>query len=180
MLIHEYATVIATAAHSAVGQTRKYTGDPYIVHPEAVVNILKTHCMRRPNEEMLATAWLHDVLEDTKLQRQVIAWHCGSTVAGAVEILTNSPHSTGNRKQRKAIDNERLSKAPGWVQTVKVADLIDNTRSIVKYDPDFAKVYMREKAELLTVLTKADPALLAMANNILNKYFTGEDYYEQI
>ena len=44
-------------------------------------------------------------------------------------------------------------------QTIKVADIIDNTKSIVRRDPGFAEVYLKEKAALLEVLTKADAGL---------------------
>lgn len=50
-----------------------------------------------------------------------------------------------------------------WVQTIKVADLISNTSSIVRHDPKFAVVYLDEARQLLDVLTRADPRLLAMA-----------------
>ncbi|HCP79386.1 MAG TPA: guanosine polyphosphate pyrophosphohydrolase, partial [Pusillimonas sp.] len=55
---------------------------------------------------------------------------------------------------------------PGWVQTIKCADLISNTGSIVQFDPDFAKVYLEEKRLLLGVLTKADRRLWTIANEI--------------
>ena len=51
-----------------------------------------------------------------------------------------------------------------------MADPIDNTRSIVGHDPDFAVVYMREKRLLLDVLTKADPALREIAVKQLQSY----------
>jgi hypothetical protein len=51
------------------------------------------------------------------------------------------------------------------VQTVKVADMIDNTSTIVEYDPKFAKVYLKEKRLLLKELTSADPILLEQAQS---------------
>lgn len=52
---------IARKAHE--GQKRN-GGEPYITHPEAMVKeIMKTSC----NSLIIATAWLHDVLEDTKV-----------------------------------------------------------------------------------------------------------------
>ncbi len=48
-------------------------------------------------------------------------------------------------------------------QTIKLADLISNTRSIVERDPKFAVTYLAEKRELLKVLTDGDPALYRMA-----------------
>jgi guanosine-3',5'-bis(diphosphate) 3'-pyrophosphohydrolase len=69
----------------------------------------------------------------------------------------------GNRAERKAASRARLAAAPGWVQTIKCADLISNTSSIVKHDPKFAVTYLEEKRLLLDVLTKADPRLVAIA-----------------
>lgn len=69
----------------------------------------------------------------------------------------------GRRAERKALDRAHLAGAPDEAQTIKCADLIDNTSSIVAHDPAFARVYLEEKRALLEVLTRADPTLLAMA-----------------
>jgi (p)ppGpp synthase/HD superfamily hydrolase len=50
------------AAKKHLGQTRKYTGEPYIVHPVAVAERVRASG-GTPN--MIAAALLHDVLEDT-------------------------------------------------------------------------------------------------------------------
>lgn len=62
----------------------------------------------------------------------------------------------------------RLGNAPGWVQTIKCADLISNTSSIVLHDPKFAVTYLEEKRLLLEALTQADHRLLAMAKSVIN------------
>jgi len=54
----------------------------------------------------------------------------------------------------------------GGVQTIKVADLISNTGSIVEHDPKFAVTYLEEKRLLLDVLTNADPRLLSIAREL--------------
>ena len=53
------------------------------------------------------------------------------------------------------------------MQTIKCADLISNTSSIVDHDRVFAKVYLAEKRLTLEVLTAADPRLLDLAWVIL-------------
>ena len=55
------AQVYAMAAHAAVGQKRKYTGEPYIVHPAEVAKIVAGVPGSTP--DMVAAAWLHDVVE---------------------------------------------------------------------------------------------------------------------
>lgn len=42
MNVVQRAKSLATEAHASIGQVRKYTDDPYIVHPAAVVAIVKT------------------------------------------------------------------------------------------------------------------------------------------
>ena len=163
----ERARVFATAAHAAVGQLRKYTFEPYIVHPAEVVEILKT----RPHDpEMLAAAWLHDVVEDTGVKWETIRAEFGSTVATYVDYLTNpSRPEDGNRAKRKAIDRDWIAGAPAEVKTVKLADLISNCSSIVKYDASFAKTYLEEKRLMLEVLKEGDSVLWARAASILGE-----------
>jgi hypothetical protein len=57
------------------------------------------------------------------------------------------------------VDRAHTAAAPAEAQTIKLCDLISNTRSIVAHDEKFAKVYLAEKRELLEVMTKADPRL---------------------
>lgn len=159
--IVERARVFATAAHAAVGQTRKYTGEPYVVHPIEVSEIVASV---GGTEAMVAAALLHDVLEDTEVTVDVLEEQFGSEVADLVLWLTDiSKPEDGNRSTRKALDRQHSAAAPAAAQTIKVADLISNTKTIVEFDPGFAKTYLAEKRLLLDVLTRADPTLLAMA-----------------
>jgi (p)ppGpp synthase/HD superfamily hydrolase len=149
----------ATKAHSS--QKRKYTGEPYIVHPIAVSEIVKTVAH---TDEMVAAALLHDVVEDTDVTLDQIKDKFGSKVAELVGWLTDiSRPEDGNRKTRKAIDRDHNARAPAEAQTIKVADLIHNTQSIEKHDPNFWKVYKEEKIKLLSVLTEADQTLVRIA-----------------
>ena len=161
MTIVEKARVFATAAHSAVAQLRKYTNEPYIVHPAEVVSIVRSvpH-----TDAMLAAAWLHDTVEDTGVGIDVIKAEFGEEVAVLVGWLTDvSRPEQGNRATRKAIDRAHSAMAPAEAQTVKLADLISNTRSIMAHDEKFAKTYLEEKRMLLEVMTKGDATLMAIA-----------------
>ena len=62
--------------------------------------------------------------------------------------------------------------ASARAQTIKLADLINNTSSIVKHDTKFAKVYLREKALLLDVLTRGDITLWRQAKDLLDQSIT--------
>lgn len=161
MTVVERARVFATAAHAAVAQLRKYTNEPYIVHPAEVASIVATvpH-----TEEMLAAAWLHDVVEDTGVTLETVRAEFGDKVAELVGWLTDvSRPDHGNRAARKAVDRAHSAAAPAEAQTVKLADLISNTRSILVHDEKFAKTYLEEKRLLLEVMTKGDATLMAEA-----------------
>ena len=166
--IVDRAELFARAAHGAIGQIRKYTGEAYVTHPIRVMGLVKT-VLKDP--DALAAALLHDVIEDTELTKEDILTEFGPGVAEMVVALSDPPKVEGgpNRKARKAQDRVRLSQAPADVQTVKVADMIDNTESIVAHDPKFAKLYLEEKRLLLEVLTKADPKLVTIAKNQVKK-----------
>ncbi|MBD9511579.1 bifunctional (p)ppGpp synthetase/guanosine-3',5'-bis(diphosphate) 3'-pyrophosphohydrolase [Ensifer sp. ENS10] len=153
----QMARAFATAAHGAIAQVRKYTGEPYIVHPEAVASIVET--VPTHTWQMLCCAWLHDVVEDTEVDSTTISDIFGGEIAMGVMHLTNVPKEMGNRAKRLELNLLKLSNAPDWVKTVKVADLYDNTKTIVKYDPNFARLYLKEKAQALEVLRGADRVL---------------------
>jgi (p)ppGpp synthase/HD superfamily hydrolase len=157
------AQVYAMAAHAAVGQKRKYTGEPYIVHPGEVARIVAGVPSSTP--DMVAAAWLHDVIEDTGCTFTDVHMAFGIDIATLVGWLTDvSKPEDGNRAVRKAIDREHTAQAPAEAQTIKLADLISNSKSIMTHDPEFAKTYLAEKRMLLEVMTKGDRGLHAEAS----------------
>lgn len=167
MNIVEKARIFAVAAHSAVGQTRKYTFEPYWVHSAEVAEIVAT-CPHDP--EMIAAAWLHDVVEDTGVTIEIIKAEFGNKIAELVGWLTDvSRPEQGNRSTRKAIDRAHSAMAPAEAQTVKLADLISNTRSIMMHDEKFAKTYLEEKRLLLDVMNKGDAVLYAEARKYIGE-----------
>jgi len=157
------AQVYAMAAHASVKQVRKYTGEPYIVHPAEVAKIVASVPGSTP--DMVAAAWLHDVVEDTGCTYTDIHMAFGADIAALVGWLTDvSKPEDGNRAVRKARDREHTAAAPAEAQTIKLADLCSNSKSIMAHDPEFAKVYLEEKRLLLAVMTRGDPGLHAEAS----------------
>lgn len=153
------AVQFATKAHGS--QVRKYHGTPYISHPLAVAEIVKSvpH-----TEEMLMAAVLHDVVEDTPVTIEEIKQEFGNTVAEIVYFLTDiSKPEDGNRAHRKQLDAEHNANGPAEAQTVKVADLIHNSSDIAAHDPRFWRTYKMEKLNTLNMLDKADETLKARA-----------------
>jgi (p)ppGpp synthase/HD superfamily hydrolase len=153
------------ASLSHFHQKRKYSNLMYIVHPEEVVSILKTV----PHTEyQIAAGWLHDVVEDCGVTNKTIRDKFGWDVSTLVEQVTNvSKPKDGSRKLRVSIDLEHLKKATSTAQTIKLADIISNVRSIITCDPDFAKVWVPEKIDQMYVLTLGDSNLWAQLMDLL-------------
>jgi hypothetical protein len=57
-----------------------------------------------------------------------------------------------NRAERKDAEARRLGRVSLEARVIKLADINDNTSSIVAHDPNFAKVYLREKAFVLAMI----------------------------
>jgi (p)ppGpp synthase/HD superfamily hydrolase len=149
--IIERAAAFAEAAHA--GQLRKWSGEPYFMHVEAVA---KAVAAAGADEATIAAAYLHDTLEDTATTYPELVEAFGDEVATLVLQLTNVYTSEAypklNRKARKALETARLAKIDSRAKMVKRADIADNTSTVAERDGDFAKVYLVEKAAMLKVL----------------------------
>lgn len=160
------AVEFAKNAHG--NQVRKYTDTPYIFHTISVANIVSSVTK---DKEVIAAAVLHDVIEDTGATYTHLCHRFGHRVANLVSELTE-PKLDGNRATRKKQEAERLSKVSFEAKTIKLADLIDNTSSIVKFDEYFARTYMKEKKYLLQYsLADGDFELWLQAWHIVEDYY---------
>lgn len=161
------------AAHSAVKQTRKYTGVPYWHHPLAVAALVQEHVPHAPVDVIVA-ALLHDVVDDTGVTLALIDDQFGPFVAEMVHALSDdTTPADGNRRARKAMEREKISKADPWAKTIRLADVITNVESVSDLDPEFTKTYLPEKRLLLPCLREGDPTLFAIADHLIEAYFVG-------
>jgi (p)ppGpp synthase/HD superfamily hydrolase len=165
------------AAHGS--QKRKFTGEPYAVHPLEVATILnKTlhdDISEELREDIIIGGLFHDLVEDTSVTLLQISSKFGRNVSMLVSEVTDvSTPEHGNRAARKAMDRAHLSHSSKWGATIKLADLISNTSDIVANDPNFAKVYLQEKELLLQVLQHGHPALVKLASVNMLKELSAE------
>lgn len=163
--IAERAAKYAKQAHESIGQVRKYTNEPYIVHPRAVAEIVASVT---DDQNMIAAAWLHDVVEDTPVTLAEITSEFGDDIGRLVDGLTNkSRPEDGNRATRIAMDRRNTSEKDARTKTIKLADLIDNLSGIVAEAPNFAKRYLAEKEQLLAVLKEGHQELWHRVQEII-------------
>lgn len=145
---YDIAEIFATAAHAAVGQKRD-NGDPYITHPRRV-SALVAHYF--PHDiAMHCAAILHDVIEDTKVKYKLIKLIFGEDVANLVRDLSKvSKKTDGDRATRKAIDLAHLKQISIRAKIIKMCDIYDNLSDDPLADPNFMKVYVPEKRQVVT------------------------------
>jgi len=107
-------------------------------------------------EDMIAAAYLHDVLEDSDVKLGEIVAATNRAVGRYVEELTNA--STGSKEPRavrKAKDREKLRGASRQSQIIKMFDRIDNLQDLPS-DDSFCMKYADESWDLADVLKNAD------------------------
>ncbi len=161
MSLAEAAKLFAIEAHESKHQVRAYTGEPYSVHLAEVAALVEKH---GGSDTAVAAAWLHDVVEDTDVTLAIIEQRFGNAVAKLVKGLTDvSRAEDGSRAVRKRLDREHSARQVDECKTIKLCDVISNTRDIHKLDSQFASIYLREKLALLDVLRSGNSLLWQQA-----------------
>ena len=122
------AYVLAMQAH---GSQLRENGDPYITHPLAVADILAGY---RLDAASIATALLHDVIEDTGVSRAEIDRRFGPVIGGLVDGVTKLTRLELQSDRTKQAENFRklvlaMSKDIR-VLLVKLADRLHNMRTL--------------------------------------------------
>lgn len=150
------AAALAKAAHE--GQTRRYNGTPYVLHPARVA--ARTMLLEGSTEHMAAAAFLHDVLEDTTVTPGEISIRLGPEVTELVQWLTNPSKGMGApRAERKRLDREHLARAPWAAKVIKMLDRLDNLGEMKGAPADFKRLYSKESLLLAEAVGDAYPAL---------------------
>lgn len=141
---------LAMIAHNGVN--RKGPGNvPYIVHPHAVVALLKEWGYTEADDPVtLAVAWGHDVLEDTDTPESAIRSVdevLGERILASIKLLTFKPGvpsghpEYGRLKASYIADVARTASAE--VVVVKIADRLCNTLDFMDDgDVEHARAYL--------------------------------------
>lgn len=155
------------ASHAHYGQTRKYTGRPFVEHPMRVAG--EVSMLDVATEEMVAAAWLHDVIEDCGPEnKNAMKLLFPPAVVSMVVELTNpsKDHPELKRAERKAMDRDHLAAASYSAKIIKLVDRIDNLRDMSLAEPDFLVLYSRESRQLADALRSNDATIRLLTNRI--------------
>lgn len=149
------------------GQVRKYNGEEYWNHPYRVAEM----CVHLPFG--IEIAFGHDLFEDTECVPNTLFSflesvgydysECANVVSGVSDLTdqyTREKYPKSNRAARKELESARLGGINHVSQSIKYADFLDNTKSIIEHDRSFAKVYLREQKMTLAHMRDGDINLL--------------------
>jgi GTP pyrophosphokinase len=144
---------LAEKAHST---QRRDNGDPYFTHPVAVAGILAGY---RLDVASIATALLHDVVEDTSFKLQEIETRFGKEIAGLVDGVTKLTRLELQSDRTKQAENFRklvlAMSRDIRVLLVKLADRLHNMRTLhFVRDPERRKRIARETMEIYAPLAE--------------------------
>ena len=113
------AIAVATEAHAGV--TRKYSGEPYIVHPLRVsIRAAAINDYPILSHDIILSAILHDVVEDTDVSLQDLRDH------GFPEDVVEAVDALSRRPDEKYSDFVNRAKQNITARIVKLADVMDN------------------------------------------------------
>jgi (p)ppGpp synthase/HD superfamily hydrolase len=148
----------ARMAHD--GQVRNGSGGmPYVEHPMAVAARLDEHGY---DEEVLAAALLHDVVEDSGTSLDEIREEFGGGVAGMVGALSDD-EGLDSYRERKAEHRERVAAAAGDALAIYGSDKLTNVKALraaYEDEGDAVREEFKVPIELKTEIWEADRDLL--------------------
>jgi len=136
----------AEQAHD--GQYRR-SGDPYIIHPLAVANILSEMHM---DPQSLMAAMLHDVIEDTAVPKEALEQQFGEVVTELVDGVSKLTHiKFGSQEEKQAGNFQKMAMAMARdirVILVKLADRLHNMRTLSAMPPEKKRRIANETLEI--------------------------------
>jgi (p)ppGpp synthase/HD superfamily hydrolase len=156
---------IAFAADRHKDQRRSADGAEFIAHPLEVASLL-----RRAGypDHVVAAAVLHDVLEDTDVDRDELERRFGSEVADLVELVSDDPSISDQEAQKDDV-RERVRRGGAEARAIYAADKISKVRELRTPRADGlpaaeAEAKRRRYREALRMLEgeNADPRLVAL------------------
>jgi (p)ppGpp synthase/HD superfamily hydrolase len=115
---------LAQEAHA--GQQRKDNGAPYLTHPLRVAQVVRDAGF---DEDTVAAALLHDVVEDSGIGLPEISRELGPHVAEIVSALTED-EGIEDYEERKAEHRDRVEAAGTEAVAIYTADKLSNLRDM--------------------------------------------------
>lgn len=154
----------------------KYEGARYIVHLQSVAAWVEL--ILPQDEEAIAAAWLHDIIEDCNVAKEFVEHSFGKRVADMVDLCTDPPGET--RKEKKSKLYERMNVSDNYEGlAIKVCDRLDNVLKNQALSSNLIKMYRREHPDFKRSVYRDKPFAVPVQDfldaavyiKVLHKYF---------
>ena len=148
MTVIDDAAAYAKQKHDASGKLRKITGEPYFVHPERVATRLmkllspglkSSQIFNDDFNNIIAAAYLHDVVEDCDVSPEEMVATFGETIAKYVAELTSDKQYIDDQMAEKRMKKfevkgiylaDKFNTMSPQARLVKLADREDNVKDL--------------------------------------------------
>ena len=163
------------------GDQKRNSGEPYIVHPLQVAYVLAEMGL---DEQTIAAALLHDVIEDTDATDEDIAKEFGEEVAEMVEGVTKLSTIQFASLEENQVENYRkMFLAMGKdirVILIKLSDRLHNMRTLKFLKRDRQIAISKETMDLYSPLANRLGlySIKAELDDLAFKYLYPEEYRE--
>lgn len=126
------AKALATERHAHL-HLYNAARSPAILHIAEVAHLVEQN---GGTEDMIAAAWLHDIVEDTGVTIKEIEEQFGPSIAALVDGLTDPDHFAAlPLVERKRLQAERLKEKSDDIKRIKICDQLSNTLRVLKDPP---------------------------------------------
>ncbi len=136
-------------ARKAHGDQKRASGEPFIQHCLSVAMILAD---KKMDHETLCAALMHDAVEDAGLSVETINKEFDDETAGIVQGVTKIEKVRFTTKEEYTAENLRkvllATSKDARVMILKLADRLDNMRTLSSFNPDKQKRIAQETLDI--------------------------------
>jgi guanosine-3',5'-bis(diphosphate) 3'-pyrophosphohydrolase len=133
-------------------------GSPYVAHPFRVAECLRS-IGGVTDPEIVMAALMHDLIEDTDVEYDDVLQRFGRRVADLVAALSGDMRLPKPARRAEVI--ERARHAGVEVQTIRLADRLDNLLDMAGFSNARKREYVEGSEQTLAACRGANPALEA-------------------
>jgi (p)ppGpp synthase/HD superfamily hydrolase len=131
-------------------ETRKFSSSPYFVHPGNVAKLMEEF---KQTPEIIAAAYLHDIIENTTITYEDLLREFGKKVADLDLELTSDKNACDKSTKAQYL-SKKMQIMSQDALTIKLGDRLDNVSRLFEADESFRNRYVKETIYILDNLNR--------------------------
>jgi (p)ppGpp synthase/HD superfamily hydrolase len=173
--MQKYMSVVEWMKLKHGKQLRAFTYAPYWTHPIRVASLVMKYKKSHKIDELVITALLHDVVEDTDTSILSIRYQFGDLVGNLVEELTSDKKEMKKQGKTEYLI-EKMVGMSSWAMCIKCCDRLDNISDFIFAPITFIEKYGKETQDIIRAiklrypLTETHLQILSQIDKTLNSF----------